>query len=216
MTIVRFLVVAALLAVLITVAIHDAIAKGWFWKLSWEMEIELAKKFFPGTTHFFEVSRHGGFLAAIPLTPLLAWAFAVSGPRWNGQVGFIVSLASGVLAVMAMRAWAIADNDPDPAKHVLSGFAENGRFSVPGLCLTFIMASIYTIAAMYFLSPGPTDSWFPFIFAVALNAALVVGLIQPPLYVWNDIHNPALLQSGFFTVLVWILYWTHQHGYVLQ
>jgi hypothetical protein len=204
-----------LLGVFIVLSFHDAIETRWFFKMSPEDQAARAREFFPGTTHFFPVGAHWGWWAAIPLTGLLAWAFAESSPRWSAPILFIVALLSSIVALLAMRSWAIADNDSDPAKHVLSGFAINGSFTVPGLCLTFTMAFTYTIAVMYFLSPGPTDTWFPFIFAVALTIALAVGLLQPPLYVWGSIHLAAWAQSLFFAAAVWGLYYAHKFGLVI-
>jgi hypothetical protein len=114
-----------------------------------------------------------------------------------------------------MRSWAITDNDPDPAKHALSGFAQNGNFTVSGLCMTFTMTFTYIIAVMFFMSPGPTDTLFPLILAIALTLALVVGLLQPPLYVWGWIHSAAWTQSAVFSALVWALYFAHKFGYVI-
>jgi hypothetical protein len=216
MTFVRFLLAAVLLTVFIALSFNDAIATGWFWKLSSAMKIRRAADLSPGTTHFFEVGSHWGFWAAIPLNVLLAWAYAQSVQRWNGQLLSVVVIVSSLIAVFAMRSWAIADDDPNVAKHVLSGFALNGNFTVSGLCLTFTMTFTYTIAVMYFLTVGPTDSWFPLIFAIALTLALLAGLLQPPIYVWGEIHSAAWTQSAVFTVLVWALYLAHHRGYVIS
>jgi hypothetical protein len=216
MAIVRFLVAAMLLYAPIVISIKWAIKAGWFWKLQPAQADKFARELFPGTTHFFEVGSHWGFWVSIPLNFVLALAVAESAPRWNSLLLSGVLPTSTILAVLAMRAWAIADNDPNPAKHVLSGFAQNGKLTVPGWCLTFTMALTYTIAVMHFATPGPSDTWFPLFFAIALTIALVVGLLQPPLYVWGKIHSAAWGQSAVFTVLVWALYFAHKRGYVLQ
>jgi hypothetical protein len=212
----RFGAAILLLGAFVYTTMHDAKANGWFWPLSQSAKKLFANQLFPGTTHYFEVWSHWGYRASIPLAFFLAWAFAESSPRWNSQATFVVVLLSSLLAVFAMRSWAIGDNHPEAAKHVLSGFAQNGNLTIPGLCMTFSMAFTYAIAAMYFVTPGPTDTLFPLIFAIVLTIALVVGLLQPPLYVWGYIHGAAWAQSAFFTVLVWGLYFAHKFGYTIS
>jgi hypothetical protein len=215
MFLLRFFGAAVPLTVFVTLSMHDALEAGWFWKLNQANRADHAQRLFPGTTHFFEVGKHWGLWVAIPLNLVLAWAYAQSAPMWNAQVQLIAMLLSSILALLAMRSWAIADNDPNPAKHVLSGFAQNGSFTTSGLCMTFTMTFTYTIAVMFFVSPGTADPLFPLIFAIALTVALVIGLIQPPLYVWGNIHSAAWAQSAFFTVFVWALYFAHKYGFVV-
>lgn len=211
-----FTVAILVLMTPIVVSIRSAMKAGWFWKLTWNQRVEYARRLSPGTTHFFEVWSHWGFRVAIPLNFLLAWAFAESWPKWDSLTAIIVFPLSFALAIVAMLMWAQADNDPRPEKHVLSGFAINGKLTLPGWCLTLTMALTYMITVMHYLSAWPTNTWFSLVFATALTIALAAGLLQPPYYVWSKIHFEAKLQSLIFGVLVWGLFFAHKLGYVIH
>lgn len=194
-----------LLSVLIVLGALSAHVDEWFWPPS-----EPRKKLYaPEVTHFFAFAEHWGIWALIPLNVFVALAMTHAYRQWNLLLFFFVFIVMQIVSVYMMKAW--ADGDNTPGKRVLSAFSRDGSLTVTGVLLAISMAVVYTVAVMYFLTPGVADGQFPLIFALALTVYLPFGLLQPPLCVWNDIHNEAMTQWIGGTVTVWVLYVVHVH-----
>ena len=194
--------ITVLLSVLIVLGALSARADEWFWPPS-----EARKEIYAPVTHFFAFVEHWGIWALVGLNIFVALAMTHAYRQWNLLLFFFVFIVMQIVSVYMMKAW--ADGDDVPGKRVLSAFSRDGLLTVTGVLLTISMAIVYTVTVMYFLTPGVADGPFPLFFALALTAYLPFGLLQPPLRVWNDIHNAALMQWLSGTGIVWALYVVH-------